>query len=67
MKSLYEEHGEKAIGVLQGMMKSNLPNLKGFDIVDKGHHLVISKGEKSMEVGLYASSEVLKALNTFCN
>ena len=66
MKSLHEQHGKKAIGVLQGMMKQNLPILKGFDIVDNGNHFIISKGKKSMHVGLYASSQVFEALNTFC-
>lgn len=65
MKSLHEQYGSKAVGVLQGIMKKNVPELKGFKIQDKGNHFIISKGKKKMEVGLYACSEVFEALNKF--
>ena len=64
-KSLHEEHGAGAIGILQGMIKSNVSLPKGFTVENHGNHYIIHKGNKSMKVGLYAAREVFNVLNMF--
>jgi hypothetical protein len=65
-KSLYQQHGPRAIGVLQGLIKNNfdLPNLgTGFSIEDHGNHYIIRKDDNELRVPLFAASEVFRALN----
>jgi len=67
MKSLHEQHGPNAIGVLQGAMKAGMPTLTdlGYEVEDCGNHYILKKDGKSLEVGLYAAKSVFKALKTF--
>lgn len=65
MKSLFEKHGKNAIPILQGMMKQDINLPKGFDILDRGNHYIVSKNKESLEVPLCSAKDVFNALNIF--
>lgn len=64
-KSLYEEHGENAVPILQGMMQAQVKLPKGFAVKNNGNHYIIEKNGKTMRVGLFCAREVFDALNLF--
>jgi hypothetical protein len=64
-KSLHQQYGPQAIGVLQGGMKGQfgLPNLgTGFTIEDHGNHYIVRKDGKEFHVSLFAASQVFAAM-----
>jgi len=67
MSSLHEQYGRNAPLVLQGIMAKQAPELNGFEVENKGNHYIIKKDNYEMNVPLFASREVFKALNLFCH
>jgi hypothetical protein len=68
VKSLHQEHGPAAIGVLQSGIKGQfkLPNLgTGYSIEDHGNHYIIRKGDKEKHVPLFAAREVFDTIELF--
>ena len=67
MSSLHQQLSRNAPKALQGMMKDqvdiDLPS--GFTVSDRGNHYIVRKGHIFMNVPLFASREVFKALRLF--
>ena len=64
-KSLHEEHGPKAVGMLRGLIKANVKAPAGYEVEDHGNGYYVSKGGETVDVPLFAAKEVFKALAVF--